>query len=365
VTSVRLVAVGDISLQTRENRNPFGKVSQAFEDKDILFGNLETVLSKHGKEVEKAVVLRTSPDKVGYLQEAGFDVLNVANNHILDLGVEGCNQTFEVVNKYELRFIGVGNREFAERWAIVEKKGIKIGFVGYYQGGFKDTQSGVIVNPIDESGIIRDIERLRSECDLVVVSLHWGIEKVFYPSPKQVTLAHKLIDAGATIILGHHPHVLQGIERYRDGLIAYSLGNFQFEFNPAECAGKRNKRTNQSIILSLELRKNGLENHNIIPVMIDEDFVPYAPIEEEQEEIRHFLSEISKPLSRSTLTEKWWFEQIAWEYLVGNMKSFIVRIKRYGFMHFLQCIRWLISPFCLKCYAALIRRRVKKLLGRA
>ena len=96
------------------------------------------------------------------------------------------------------------------------------------------------------------------------MSLHWGIEKAFYPSPKQVALAHKLIDSGATIILGHHPHVIQGIENYKSGLIAYSLGNFQFAFDPKECSNENNKRTNQSFILKVRINKQEIESYDIV-----------------------------------------------------------------------------------------------------
>jgi len=361
--SVTLMAVGDISLQTKHNKPPFDLIKAAFVEKDVLFGNLETSLSSRGRPAEKAVVLNTLPDKALYLKEAGFDVLNVANNHIMDMGPDGVHETLKVLDQHDLFFIGVRTNFFDQSWVAIEKRGIRLGFLGYYAG--RDSlKGGIWINRIHLPQIIRDIEFLRHKCDFIVVSLHWGIEKAFYPSPKQVALAHKLIDSGATIILGHHPHVIQGIERYKNGLIAYSLGNFQFEFDPEECSGRRNKRTNQSFILSIELSKDGLEGYDIIPIMINEDFVPYIPIVEKQEEIRHFLSEISKPLERGVLTERWWFEQIAWEYLSGNMKSFIVRIKSYGFMHFLQCIRWLLSPFCLRCYAAIIRRGIKRILGR-
>jgi len=83
-----------------------------------------------------------------------------------------------------------------------------------------------------------------------------------------------------------------------------------------------------------------------------------------ENELLDLVERRTLPITRGMVTERWWFEQIAWEYLSGNMKSFIVRIKRYGFMHFLQCIRWLLSPFCLRCYAAIIRRGIKRILGR-
>ena len=358
MSKVKLLAVGDISLQSRSDRYPFEKVKEIFKDKDILFGNLETVLSNRGKKVEKAVILKTTPDRVNWLKDAGFDVLNIANNHIMDLGVDGVNDTLDVLNQNNLNFIGCSNRKFKQTYAIINVNSTKIGFLAYYEGGFNKHQNGILINGMDEENIIKDIISLKPECDAIFLSLHWGIENVFYPSPKQIDLAHKLIDSGATIILGHHPHVIQGIERYKEGLIAYSLGNFQFDPSVSYSPN------NQSFMLSIELTKEGLENYDIIPVKIDENFVPYVPAGEEQGEIRRFISEISQHINNGTITWQWWFEQIAGEYLSDNLKSFIVRIKRYGFKHFLQCGIWLISPFCLRCYAGIISQIAKRFLGR-
>lgn len=358
MSTVKLIAVGDISLQTRNARHPFGEVNRIFADKDILFGNLETVLSSHGKEAEKAVTLHTSPDKVSYLKEAGFDILSVANNHVMDLGLEGFNETLEVLNRNNLIFVGASNDKFRQNQAIVERNNIKLGFLAYSKFGFSNLQKGVYIGRIDESEIIGDIKKLKPQCDAIIVSLHWGIEKVFYPSPRQVKLARKLIDSGASVILGHHPHVIQGIEKYKQGLIAYSLGNFQFEFNPEECSSKR---TNQSIILLLEMGTDGLEAYDVIPVKIDDDFVPCI-VEEEQQEIKHFLSEISHRLTNGEINWRWWYEQISEEYLSGNMKSFIVRVKKYGLRHLVQFVIWLISPFRLRCYVAVIRHRLRRKL---
>jgi hypothetical protein len=359
-SKIRLIAVGDISLQTKNSEHPFQKISQAFYGKDILFANLETVLSNQGKEAEKAVQLYTSPDKVKYLKETGFDVLNIANNHIMDLGTQGFHETLDVLNRNNFTLIGAGSQRFNHSQAIVQKKGITIGFLGYSEGGYRKSAEGIFINRIDEDKIIEDIRRLTPQCNAVVVSLHWGIEKVFYPSPKQVKFARRLIDSGATVILGHHPHVLQGIERYKSGLIAYSLGNFQFLFVPDECSGERTKRTNESIILSLEICKDGLVGHHIIPVKIGMDLMPYLPTKREQGEILHFLRQISESLNRGDFCESRWFEEIAEENFFGNMKSWIIRIKKYGMKHFIQCMRWLISPFVIKCYIGMIKWRMRK-----
>ena len=352
---IKLIAVGDISLRTRSDSHPFEKVKAVFNDKDILFGNLETVLSNRGKVAEKAVVLYTSPDKVEWLKDAGFDILNIANNHIMDLGVEGFDETLNVLNQNNLNFIGCSNHKFNQPYAVIEVNNTKIGFLGYYEGSFNKPQNGVLINGMNEDDIIEDVRNLKSQCDTIILSLHWGIENVFYPSPKQIDLAHKLIDSGATVILGHHPHVIQGIERYKEGLIAYSLGNFQFDpsisYSP----------NNQSLILSIELTKDGLDSYDIIPVKIDEDFVPYVPAEEEQEEIRRFISEISQPINNGMITWRWWFEEIAYKYLSGNMRSWVIRIKKHGVKHLLQCLIWLVSPFCIRCYLGFMRKRIKHL----
>jgi len=354
---VKLLAVGDISLQTRNNRHPFEKVKQILASKDFLFGNLETVLSTQGEKAQKAVLIYSPPERVECLKDADFDIINIANNHIMDLGIEGFTETLRTLNESNLTFIGASNRP-EPNWAIMEKGGVKLGFLGYYEGGFSLPEKGVWINRIELADITRDIESIKPKCNFITVSLHWGFEKVFYPSPKQIDLAHRLIDAGATVVLGHHPHVIQGIEKYKGGVIAYSLGNFQFGFNAIECQTERNKRANQSIVLLLEIGKDGLESYETIPLKIDEDFIPSPVTREEQEEMLHFISEISQPLNSGNLSEKWWFEEIAAEYLSGNTKSFIIRVKKYGVRHLLQGMIWLISPFCLRCYVAIIRRRL-------
>ncbi len=353
MSTAKLVAVGDIFLQARKNKHPFEAVRGLFIDKDILFGNLETVLSNRGKEIEKAVSIHTSPDKVKFLKESGFDILNIANNHIMDLGWEGFNDTLEVLNQNGLRFIGAGNRKFNQPDIIIERKGIKFGFLGYCEYGFKNCKEDLFINKVDENVITTQIKNLKLKSDIIIISLHWGTENVFYPSLAQIKLARNLIDAGAILVLGHHPHVVQGIERYKNGLIVYSLGNFQF------VTGREKNR--KSIILSVEINQNGIEDYKIIPAKINEDFIPYVMNNQKTQEMLSFIDTISHPIIEGNVNEKWWFEEIAKEHLVGNMEAWIVRIKKYGIAHLLQCVKWIISPFSLRCYLGLVRRFIKKI----
>lgn len=137
---VNLMAVGDIFLQSKNGNDPFEKIKRVFKEKDILFGNLETALSNKGKEVEKAVPLHTSPDEVKYLKDTSFDILNLANNHVFDLGIDGFNETLEVLSRNDIQFIGVANQKFNSSYLIVKKRGIKLGFLGYCESGFVITR---------------------------------------------------------------------------------------------------------------------------------------------------------------------------------------------------------------------------------
>jgi poly-gamma-glutamate synthesis protein (capsule biosynthesis protein) len=352
------MAVGDITLQTKNNQHPFKCVMDTFGKKDVLFGNLETVLSITGNEKKKSVVLKSSPDSVTYLDDAKFDILNVANNHILDLGLEGFKNTLNLLNEHKLEYIGASFEKSSFNSSIMERNGIELGFLGYTIGRFKVPEE-ISISKIKENKIISDIELIKGKCDFVVVSLHWGTENVFYPSPKQVELAHKLIDHGATLILGHHPHVLQGIEKYKNGLIAYSLGNFQFDCKLSQSS------TNDSIIFSVDFDKNGIKEYHVIPVVINENFVPIQAVGKVKEKISNFISQISKPLIDGNITNKWWFEKIGEEYLIGNMNSYCTRIKKYGIIPLVECVIWLFTPFCLKCYSGIFRKRIIKLKGRS
>jgi len=349
---VKLIAVGDIFLRTRNNKYPFENIKETLKNKDILFGNLETVLSSKGKAAEKAVLLYSSPKNAKHLKSADFDVLNIANNHIFDLGIEGFSNTLDVLYQNDLTYIGANNKP-GKNYVILERKGIKFGFLGYTQGGFSLPEKGIRINKIEAIDIIKDIEYINPQCEFVIISLHWGTENVFYPSPKQINLAHKLIDAGATVILGHHPHVIQGIERYKTGLIAYSLGNFQFDPKLSY------SETNKSIILCLNFDRKKIESYEIISVMIDKDFLPGVAEGKLKDKVSDFITKISQSLDDGHLTERWWFEEIAGEYLSSNMKSWIIRIKKYGIRHFFQCIKWLISPFTIRCYMGFLSRKLK------
>jgi poly-gamma-glutamate capsule biosynthesis protein CapA/YwtB (metallophosphatase superfamily) len=354
--SLKLMAAGDIWLQTMNGQHPFEKVLHALRDKDLLFGNLETTLSERGERAEKHHVISAPPRAAQYLLDAGFDVVSVANNHSADLGVEGFSDTLAALETRGILPLGGSMVQDRQEPVIVERKGISVGFAGYTTGRFSSAH-GFTVNRLIEEDILADIAFLTGRCDHIVISLHWGTEMAYYPSPRQIRLAHRLVDAGATLILGHHPHTMQAIERYRGGLIAYSLGMFQFDPHWPHNLSR------EAFILSVDLRGGGVIGvHEITPLIVDDDYVPHLVEGSRGEEIRAFVDEISRPVSGGRITWARWFEEIAPAYMRMNLESYRYRIRRGGPLPLLEMGIWLCTPFCLGCYVGLARRSLRPML---
>jgi poly-gamma-glutamate capsule biosynthesis protein CapA/YwtB (metallophosphatase superfamily) len=351
-----LLAVGDISLKAHRNADPFAGIASTLSSGDILFGNLETTLFDGKCTAHKAVQITAPSWKVKYLKRAGFNVLNLSNNHILDCGIEGLTGTLEVLRQEGLNCIGVRTNKYNCRQTIINKNGISFGFLGYGNKSFSNKKSNTIINNITAKDILSDIRAISPNCDFTIVSLHWGIENVYYPSPSQIKMARSFIDAGANIILGHHPHVIQGIEEYKGGLIAYSLGNFQFQYDVSQNAPTADCQTDRSIILSLRIGKEGLISHEVIPVALDRTYSPILPDVAVKNSIMNLMNQISRPLSVNKISGQRWFDCIAERYLGDFMRSWKIRIRRYGLLHFLGLCLWLVTPFVLRCYFSMIKK---------
>jgi len=242
--SITLMLVGDIMLDRgveymveKEGKSdykfPFLKIADYLKGADILFGNLEGPISNKGAKVGSIYSFRNSPQAIEGLIFAGFDILSVANNHIFDYGREAMEDTFGRLRDVNIEYVGGGFSE-DETYSpkIQEINKTKIAFLAFTNLGSefwaaKGDRSGVAW--LDEEKLKESIKTAKNQADLVIVSFHYGEEYSLEPTNFQISISRAAIDAGADLVIGHHPHVIQRIEKYKNGHIAYSLGNFVFD----------------------------------------------------------------------------------------------------------------------------------------
>lgn len=214
---------------------------------DIVLGNLETSISKRGKPMEdKQFTFRGRPEVLKVLKDNNFSAVSIANNHILDFGTDAFLDTLDNLKKHELMYAGGGrNREEADKGIIIEKNGMKLGFLAFtkvvpvVEWYAKKSKPGITgAYKAHEEEFVRAIKEIKKNCDVLVVSVHWGKEGSTEIRDEEKYIGHSMIDAGADIIMGHHPHVVQGIEMYKNKPIFYSLGNFIFTRSKLDISNK-------------------------------------------------------------------------------------------------------------------------------
>ncbi|OME86718.1 capsule biosynthesis protein [Paenibacillus sp. FSL A5-0031] len=212
---------------------------------DLTAGNLEFPVTKRGTPVTGTpYVFKGSPDVLPSIRNAGFDVLSLANNHALDQGVEGMLDTMKYLDEAGLSHMGAGNNDTEAFTPVIkEVRGIKVAYIGLsrvvpFSSWKADKNVAGLAETYDTRRATEAIAKAKKEADIVVVMVHWGKERVDQPEPYQKDFGKQYIDAGADLVIGSHPHVLQGFEMYKGKWIAYSLGNFIFSSYPKETAGE-------------------------------------------------------------------------------------------------------------------------------
>ncbi|WJH37584.1 CapA family protein [Paenibacillus sp. CC-CFT747] len=198
-------------------------------------------------------------------KEAGFDLVNLANNHILDYGQDALLDTFDNLKKNGIPYVGAGhNSQEAFEPVILDKKGMRIAFLGFSRvvpdNSWKASPNHPgVADTYNYTVPVESIRKAREKADLVVVIAHWGVERQSQAEAYQRDLAHRYIEAGADLIIGGHPHVLQGFEKYKGKWIAYSLGNFIFTTNTV-------KETLDSMILEASCSKDRQCSLKALPI---------------------------------------------------------------------------------------------------
>jgi hypothetical protein len=219
----------------------FAPISDLLSQPDLTFANLETPIAPRASRGARAFVFNAPAEVVSALQHAGVDLVSAANNHAFDQGRKGFEETLEELAAAGMPYLGAGPAPHPEGPVVLERNGLRLAFLGYTYGlnqagndcppRAAGAQACLQAAELDRAAAVEAVRAAAAQADAVVVSLHWGVEYEQQPRAPDVELAHRLADAGALVILGHHPHVLQPVELYRraDGrtaLIAYSLGNF-------------------------------------------------------------------------------------------------------------------------------------------
>lgn len=231
-------AVGDIAFVGKRLERPseelFKLVQSEFKKCDLIIGNLECPLLYKGKINTEKCTLRGNPEWAHIMKTAGIDYLSLANNHMMDYGIQGLKSTWRSLSDAGILFSGSGNNiEEAVRPEIIEVRGRRIAILAYSsvivasQCYAKENKPGVAYFEQDEA--LKQIACLRPHVDFIVLCIHWGIEHYSYPTPKQRGIARILAGAGVDLIIGHHPHTLQGSESIYGSVVVYSLGNFIFD----------------------------------------------------------------------------------------------------------------------------------------
>lgn len=284
---VRLAAVGDIGFRIEENHDTFDGVRPILKDADISLGQLEALLSGRGarqvhfpgfeySDMTGPSGWRPDPEAAAkVLVDNHLDVMSFASNHTMDMGDDALFDTLDILKKNNIAVTGAGkNIDEARRPVILERKGTKVGFVAYCSvvtrgSAATKTAAGVApvraitsyephdwqpgmppwirtkADPRDLADMTEDIEKLRPQVDVLVVSMHWGVHWIpDVIADYQFEVGHAAIDAGADIIIGQHPHIMKGIEVYKGKVIFFSLSNFSmrrprdFKFKPVVASGR-------------------------------------------------------------------------------------------------------------------------------
>ncbi|WP_366924527.1 CapA family protein [Metallumcola ferriviriculae] len=318
---VSLAAVGDIMLarkvgrlmEEKGNHYPVDAIAQRLAAADVTFGNLESPIGTGGTPLpQKGIWFRAKPERVEALVLSGFDAVSIANNHALDYDSKVFLDTLDILDQRGIKAVGGGvDIDHARKPVIIEKNGLSIGFLAYSEMAdiiwsfnyprmlmaSEDTPGIAPAGPRYEAEILEDVEKLAPNVDIVVVSLHWGTEYQYSPMDSQRDFGHRLIDAGVDLIIGHHPHTLQGLERYGNGLIAYSLGNFIFDQNFSQ-------QTTEGLLLEVTLTPMGVENATVSPVVIPQS-QPRIAAGEDAARVNKLTASLSKDLG---LDFEWQFD---------------------------------------------------------
>lgn len=251
----------------------FSHSKNLWKDSDLTIGNLEsTVLNGskgYKKNPDKNIHLKMSTDGLNAINKAGFTTMGLANNHISDFGHKGMDNTLKTFNDRNMDHVGLGrDASNGLSYQIYNVDGIKVSFVAVTDiipknTSFKSNEAGALTTRNND--YLNLVQEASAQSDYTVVYSHWGHENGLNVTDRQKELGHKLTDAGADVVVGMHGHVLQPVEKYKNGLILYGMGNFVFE--------QEQSREKDSVVANMRMNKDGRMELELVPMRI-KDGVP-------------------------------------------------------------------------------------------
>lgn len=254
---MKITFTGDISLYNidAENFKYNDLCLQILNSSDLIIGNLECPITDHQIKDKESPYPMSAPDSALSIVDF-FDVFSLANNHIRDYGSKGMQDTIKELNKRNIQHFGAGiTYSRALKPLIIRKAKFKIAFIGVSRFANISLYNGGGTVGDSDIRLYKLIKELKEEKYFVIIYFHWGYEYVRIPSPRERRIAHKCINKGADLIIGSHPHIYQGIEKYKDKIIVYSLGNFIFHSSVFKDLAPvyDDSRLNESFIFSIDL----------------------------------------------------------------------------------------------------------------
>jgi len=325
IPSLSFVAVGDVYLDRPDPASAFQHFADLIRAGDVAFCNLEGPCSDLGTPtIGKWITIAMRPAVIPALAEVGFDVAAVANNHALDYGHEAFLDTLERLEVAGIAGVGGGsNLAQAQRRVILERNGLRLGCLAYavtipwgyeatadrpgiapvrVQTFYEPTRFGYyimaeqpgmpakvvnVINPADLAVLQEQVRQTKEDADAVVVSFHWGVAFLPDPAPYQPELAHAVVEAGADLVVGHHAHILQGVEVYQGVPIFYSLSDFVFDYDDDRMDHR------ETVLLTALFGPEGLVRAAIRPAVISSHEEPCPARPSEYESFKACLESLS------------------------------------------------------------------------
>lgn len=295
---IELLFSGDINLtdniQNKYNQDGIDGIlskdlQEEFKNADIAMVNEEFAFTNRGTPAaDKQYTFRVDPKNIQIFKDMQIDVVSLANNHTMDFGIDGLTDSFDTLNNAGIKYVGAGNNiTEAREIKYIDVKDKRIAYLGASRvipetGWNAYSNKAGMLTTYDPAYLLEDIKTAKAQSDFVVVYVHWGIERHESPEEYQRNLAKQYIDAGADLVIGSHPHVLQGIEYYNGKPIIYSLGNFMF-----------NNTINQTAVLKVTLNEENEATVQLIPAKAENAYTHMLDNEADRIKFYQHMKDIS------------------------------------------------------------------------